>query len=904
MVSTTQDDSMHRADGAGGAGGGAGGGVGGETGFESGGGVIGSGPLTRMDTHVHSKASDGPALAALGMINCPECYSEPERIYDMAMARGMDLVTITDHDTIKGALELHERGFQNFVIGQEFTVYFPEDRCKLHVLIWGLTPALNEQLHGHGLANDVYALARFLRDHQLAHSLAHPLYVQNGRLTRWHIERATLLFRSFETLNGAHSATLCDPIELYLRTLTPALVQELTRVHGIEPLWPRPWLKGRTAGSDDHGLLNIGRSWTGVRSDTGEKITDPAEFLRRAMAGRSEVGGIAGHSSLLAHQFTTVGAHYYAKNLHDLPSPTGRLLASKLLRFAGIEVERPSKPRLVAHVLKNKVFKRKKRSLPIVRALRASIGPALEQFPEIRARLSPETWQDGAPLADHDRMAEFMDSLSASVSHALSSSVVRSVKKRDRNALGDHLLSYAILQAAQVPYIYSLFHQNKERNFVERFAHEIAPPGSGASPLERPMRVSLFTDTLGDVNGVCRFIENVAHQANVTGRDLHVITSTRFTCPDYPNVFNFDPAVAFKMPKYDKLEVCLPPITRILRHLDRHQPDVLHISTPGPVGMLGYLAAKMLRIPVLGVYHTDFPAYVDRLFDDHVFTRATEKYMRAFYKPFSAIFTRSEDYVESLVRLGMERQRVMSLLPGFETDTFNVSFKDRSIWERLGCSPTALKVLFVGRVSVEKNMPFLTQLWKQVCHRNKELGIDAELIVVGDGPYRERMQQELKHLPARFLGFRHARELSTIYASSDMFVFPSVTDTLGQVVLESQGSGLPVVVTDQGGPKEVVVEGVTGHVLSVERPNDWVERICGILADDERRARMSHAAHASVQRYSLANSFEHFWETHTRAWHQHLSTQGIVPRTDPRPAPAMPPVVVTPLTRAGTGVTG
>lgn len=840
-------------------------------------------PVTRMDTHVHSRASDGPALAALGMINCPECYSEPERIYDMAKVRGMDLVTITDHDTIRGALELHERGFQDFIIGQEVTVFFPEDRCKLHVLVWGLTPDQNEQMHTLGVRNDVYAFARFLRDHNLAHSLAHPLYVQNGRLSRWHIERAALLFRSFETLNGAHSAALRDPIELFLRTLTPASIQELSRVHNVEPLWPRAWLKGRTAGSDDHGLLNIGRSWTAVASETGERIADPAEFFRRVMAGRSEVGGIAGHSSLLAHQFTTVGANYYARNLHDLPSPTGKLLASKLLRFAGIEVESPSKPRVALHVLKRKLFRRRKKSLPLVAALRESIGPALEQFPELRAKLRPEAWRDGAAIADHDRMAAFMDVLSASVSQALSSSVVRSVKKRDRNAVADHLLSYAILQAAQAPYVYSLFHQNKERNFVERFAHEVSPPGSGASPLERPMRVSLFTDTLGDVNGVCRFIENIALQANNTGRDLHVITSTRFECPDYPNVFNFEPAVAFKMPKYDKLEVCLPPITRMLRHLDRHQPDVLHISTPGPVGMVGYLAAKMLRIPVLGVYHTDFPAYIDRLFDDHVFTKACEKYMRAFYRPFSAIFTRSQDYVDSLVRLGMDRSRITPLLPGFETDQFHVRFKDRSIWKRLGCSETALKVLFVGRVSVEKNMPFLTQLWKQVCQRLKEQGIDAELVIVGDGPYRERMQQELKGLPIRFLGFRRGEELSTIYASSDLFLFPSVTDTLGQVVLESQGSGLPVLVTDQGGPKEVVVDGVTGHVISVERANDWVERTVAILADDERRARMSAAAHESVQRYSLANSFDDFWEAHTKAWHAHLATMGITPKHVERP---------------------
>ena len=96
--------------------------------------------ITRMDTHCHSWASDGPAVAALSFLGVPECYSPPEKVYDQARARGMDLFTLTDHDTIKGAMELVERGFEGVIVGQEVTVCFPEDRCKLHVLVWGAHP--------------------------------------------------------------------------------------------------------------------------------------------------------------------------------------------------------------------------------------------------------------------------------------------------------------------------------------------------------------------------------------------------------------------------------------------------------------------------------------------------------------------------------------------------------------------------------------------------------------------------------------------------------------------------------------------------------------------------------------------------------------------------------------------
>ena len=393
------------------------------------------------------------------------------------------------------------------------------------------------------------------------------------------------------------------------------------------------------------------------------------------------------------------------------------------------------------------------------------------------------------------------------------------------------------------------------------------------------MRVSLFTDTFYDINGVCRFIQNVAERAHDSGRDMEVITCTGKPGETYPNVYNFDPVFSMKIPKYDDLDMCLPPVMKILRHLDQHQPDVIHISTPGPVGCIGFLAAKMLKIPVLGVYHTDFPAYIDRLFDDHGMTNVCVKFMRAFYSPFSAVFTRSDDYVDSLAGLGLDRDKIVSLMPGFDASLFHPRFHDPSVWDSLGVRRDSVKVLFVGRVSVEKNMPMLTAVWKGVRKRLKNEGVNADLVIVGDGPYRETMTRELKNKDAHFLGFRHGEELSTIYASCNMFAFPSTTDTLGQVVMESQGSGIPVIVTDQGGPKEVVEHGRTGFVLDAADTEAWVETIASLITDHARRADMGVAAHESMQKYSLDHSFEHFWDVHTQAWHDHLGQLGVAPET-------------------------
>ncbi|MEM9084234.1 MAG: glycosyltransferase family 1 protein, partial [Planctomycetota bacterium] len=516
------------------------------------------------------------------------------------------------------------------------------------------------------------------------------------------------------------------------------------------------------------------------------------------------------------------------------------------------------------------------------------LSPVLEKYPNLRDRLDPATWDDGAPISQHDDMAEFVDDLCSAISSAMASGAVRSIRSRDKVQIVDHLLSYLAVHAAQMPYLFSLFYQNKERNMLEKLEHETAQPGTGVSVLERPMRVSLFTDTLGDVNGVCRFIQNVAHRAMTTGRDLQVITSTTFDVPTWKNIYNFEPFFSTKMPKYEQLEIVLPPVMKILRHIDRHQPDVIHISTPGPVGLIGFIAAKMLRVPVLGVYHTDFPAYIDRLFDDHAFTKICEAYMKFFYDPFRSIFTRSNDYVDSLVSLGMPRERIVRLMPGLETSKFNRTFKDETIWEKIAAEGgdsshrallrDSVKVLYVGRVSVEKNMPLLNAVWKTAHKRLTEMGVDVDLVVVGDGPYRKVMEKELKGCDVHFLGFRLGQELSTIYASSDMFVFPSTTDTLGQVVMESQSSGLPVVVTNIGGPKEVVEHGRTGYVLAADDAEAWVNAIVDLVSNREKCQQMGEDASVSMESFDISNSFEHFWEVHEQAWHEHLGTLGIEPR--------------------------
>jgi glycosyltransferase involved in cell wall biosynthesis len=139
---------------------------------------------------------------------------------------------------------------------------------------------------------------------------------------------------------------------------------------------------------------------------------------------------------------------------------------------------------------------------------------------------------------------------------------------------------------------------------------------------------------------------------------------------------------------------------------------------------------------------------------------------------------------------------------------------------------------------------------------------DVALVLAGEGPYLEKLKQQFVGLPTHFLGAVDDARLAVLYGSSDLLVFPSRTDTLGQVVMEAQASGLPALVSNEGGPKEVVEHEATGLVIAPTDPRVWCDAIARLLDDEPRRLRMSAAAAGRASRNPLARTFESFWADH------------------------------------------
>ncbi|NQU45381.1 glycosyl transferase, partial [bacterium] len=182
----------------------------------------------KIDLHCHSKHSKRPVLWLMQKIGCPESFTEPAEIYALARQYGMAAVTITDHNTIDGCLEIAE--LPHTFIGCEYTTYFPEDNCKVHVAAYGMTEAQHADLM-QARAN-IFDLVSYLTDNAIRHVCAHPLFSPNDRLTLVHVEKLLLLFKNWEW-NGDLAPEMNLAVRQLLDELKPGDIERMANRDGI-----------------------------------------------------------------------------------------------------------------------------------------------------------------------------------------------------------------------------------------------------------------------------------------------------------------------------------------------------------------------------------------------------------------------------------------------------------------------------------------------------------------------------------------------------------------------------------------------------------------------------------------------------------------------------------------------
>jgi len=264
---------------------------------------------TRADLHVHSTASELSKLGIQRSLHLPECATTPEEVYELAKRRGMDFVTITDHDTIAGVLQIADRA--DVFISEELTAHFRGEPQAVHVLCYGISVEDHEWLQGH--SDDVELCAAYMYEREIVCALAHPYYRVAAPLRPRHRRRLAQLFEVWEVRNGARARELNRPAATYIGALDGA---------GI-------------GGSDDHAGVDVGRTWTEAPGSAS-----PAQFLAYVRAGAVDPGGAHGSAAKWAHAAIALATRTLGWEPADAaaraPRPAAVLsIASRLLGEGG-----------------------------------------------------------------------------------------------------------------------------------------------------------------------------------------------------------------------------------------------------------------------------------------------------------------------------------------------------------------------------------------------------------------------------------------------------------------------------------------------------------------------------------------------------------------------------------------
>jgi glycosyltransferase involved in cell wall biosynthesis/predicted metal-dependent phosphoesterase TrpH len=751
---------------------------------------------SRVDMHCHSTASQESRLGVQRAVGLPECATPPQEVYELAKRRGMDLVTITDHDTIAGVLEIAER--PDVFISEELTARFRGEPQAVHVLCYDITPDDHEWLQAH--SGDVELCAGYMYEREIVCALAHPYYTVAAPLSARHRRRLAELFEVWEIRNGARARELNRPAATYMATRDGI---------GI-------------GGSDDHAGVDIGRTYTET-----PLAESPREFLEHIRSGHALALGAQGSAAKWAHAAIALAA---------------RALG------AGQADERPGRP----DPMRVMTMVRRLLSEADVRhgAVGSDLGPD-------DARCLLRAWMSAVELGHLDERGLIAYMQQEDFSHSdLYRRACRLHERKLRRAVGEavaaaigqtevQVAAEGLFEAciAAIPYAPASAFLANEQAKLAAIPYPARTYTGRRGPSQRAMeardgerpRVAILADGIGSMHGVTRTIEEI-RQRGVPGFEIEVVGTDPEVDRRLSSVADID------VPFYPDLRIGVPSLPAAVQMLAGDGGyDAIHVCSPGPAGIAGALLARALGLPLVGSYHTELTAYAGLRSGERRIADAMALAVSTFYGACDVVLSPSRATDEALAAIGTTPERVLRWDRGVDTERFHPRSREG---ER---SHEQIMVMYSGRITREKGVDLLADAFLRAHAREPRL----RLQLAGGGPEQERLRERLGGL-ASFLGWLEGDELAGAYASADMFLFPSATDTFGQVILEAQASGLPVVAIAAGGPLSLIDNRVDGLLCEAdpERLADALVELAGapLLREQLAAGALRSARHRTWER--------------------------------------------------------
>jgi len=370
----------------------------------------------------------------------------------------------------------------------------------------------------------------------------------------------------------------------------------------------------------------------------------------------------------------------------------------------------------------------------------------------------------------------------------------------------------------------------------------------GRSP---SLRIAIVTETFPpEINGVAMTLGRIVQGLIARGHLVQVVRPRQaresgIAPADMEEVL----ARGAALPNYGELRFGLPAKNRLVRLWTEKRPDVVHVVTEGPLGWSAVAAARKMHIAVTSSFHTNFHSYSSH-YGLGLLKRPIDSYLRKLHNRTMATMVPTQALASSLERRGYQNLRVVSR--GVDVQQFSPAKRTPSLRESWGLGQQDIAVLHVGRIAKEKNVGVVVAGFRALHHIHPR----AKLVFVGDGPARQSVQDACPD--AIFAGMRKGEDLAAHYASADVFLFASLTETYGNVVPEALASGLAVVAFAYGAALELVQDGASGVLVPGNRDADFVAAVRRLAAAPQNLDAMRAAAPASVAHVAWDRVYDSF----------------------------------------------
>jgi glycosyltransferase involved in cell wall biosynthesis len=372
-------------------------------------------------------------------------------------------------------------------------------------------------------------------------------------------------------------------------------------------------------------------------------------------------------------------------------------------------------------------------------------------------------------------------------------------------------------------------------------------------------RIALVTETYPpEVNGVAMSLARVVAGLHVLEHDLQLIRPRQRASQPSESASRFEEILTggWQIPRYPGLRMGVPCKRALVKLWSLRRPDVVHVATEGPLGWSALQAALHLKLPVTSDFRTNFHAYGQH-YKIGWLAKPIMAYLRKFHNRADCTMVPTDALRAQLSAAGFERVAVVSR--GVDTRLFDPQRRSEALRRHWGVTADAPVLICVGRLASEKNLAAVLDAYRAV----RDAIPEARLVLVGDGPMRAELHARCPD--AVFAGQRHGEELAAHYASADLFLFPSLTETFGNVVAEAMASGLPVVAFDRAAAGQLIQSGRNGVLVGGEDSVDFTRAALALPGDPQRRVAMGAAARESVRGFGWDDVVRRFESALLRA---------------------------------------